>query len=232
MLDQTSQTQTTRLADHDLYRAVHRGLRLAHGRVLQAIATTNPADGAAVGRTIAAVETHMKMCRSHLAHENAEIHGLAEARIPGAADHAAEDHDHHDSSLREIDQLLGELWAAGADSRRRWLDALYRRFALFMAEDLLHMEEEEGVLMPLMQMHFTNAELQAVEGRIVAAIPFDEMVLFMRPMLAAMCGPEREETLTGMCAGMPAGPFDALMAAVVGRPWRMGDWRALDAALR
>lgn len=218
-------------ARHDLYRAVHRGIRHAHGRMMTKLAATDPADEAAVGAAIARLKDHLLMCLSHLSHEDAVIHTAVEARVPGGAHAADEGHEEHEAAFAEIEDLIAAVEAAGAETRSARLDALYRRFARFVGDDLLHMEVEEGVLMPLMQQHFTDAELIDIETRIVSGIAPEKMALFLRAMLGAMCRAERAGMLVGMQSGMPPEAFDGLMRGVVGASWRMGDWAALDAAL-
>ncbi|WP_417424623.1 hypothetical protein [Hoeflea sp.] len=214
----------------DLYYAVHKGLRLANARMLIALGQLNPFDDDAVASTMRQLSDHIAMGMSHLTHENLEVHTAVDQRLPGASDHAGEDHEHHVAAFDELRVLASELVAAD-EERPIWLRRLYQRFALFVADDFKHMHEEETGIMPQIEEHFSADEITGIRERIVHAIAPEMMVLFTRAMLGAASRPERIGMVDGMRAGMPEGVFLGLMAAVVGHPWQSGDWMELEAAL-
>ncbi len=189
---------------HDLYGAVHKGIRAAHMRCLVAIGATDATSDAQIERLVAELSEHLAMCGTHLEDE-------------GASAHAAEDHDDHLHSFEELTALLSQLAAAAPDNRAPLLAALYRRFGRFVADDLLHMEHEEHVLLPDLQAAFTDEELRELEGRIVATIPPEHMVLFLDAMLEAMPMADGTAMLGAMQAGMPPAAYAALMLAVEDR---------------
>lgn len=212
----------------DFYYAVHKGIRLANARLLIRLGRADAGDEAAVTQVLADLRDHLTMGLSHLTHENREIHAALDARCPGASDHAGEDHAHHEQAFGELDAMADEVARTPMPFRAEALRRLYQRFALFVADDLEHMHEEETVLMPLLVRNFSREELHEIEMRIVTGIPFEKNVLFMRAMLPAASLSERRAMLEGMSAAMPAEVFDALMAAVLGRGWTRGDWAAFD----
>ncbi|MCY0146273.1 hypothetical protein OEG84_00705 [Hoeflea sp. G2-23] len=226
--------QTETLAAHDekedLYYAVHKGLRLANARMLIALGQLDPFDDSAVAATLRRLSDHIEMGLCHLADENSEIHTVLDQRLPGAADHAGEDHEHHEEAFGELRRLADALVVAKT-GRPALLRKLYQRFALFVADDFKHMNEEETVIQPQIEEHFSAPEITTIRERIVASIPPETMVLFMRAMLGAASRPERAEMVTGMKAGMPNEVFPDFMAAVVGNPWKYGEWESLEAAL-
>ena len=215
-------------ATHDLYYTVHKGIRYAHGKILQKIATCDTGDRDAVAGLARAVEDHLAMCQSHLEHENAQIHTALESRVPGATAIASHQHDDHERSFVELRSLLQALVSADSVAAASAQKALYRRFVLFVAFDFEHMDGEENALQPILQAYFSDDELREIEGRIVSNIPEAEMVLFLRAMLAAASVSERKEMLGHMKDAMPAEAFDGLMGAVVQSPWTFGDWEAFD----
>lgn len=213
---------------HDPYGAVHKGIRAAHMRCLVAIGAADAARDAQIERLVAQISEHLAMCGTHLEDENAILHVALEARRPGASAHAAEDHDDHLASFAELKALLSQLASAAPEDRASVLAALYRRFGRFVADDLLHMEHEEHVLLPDLQAAFTDAELRELEGRIVATIAPDHMVLFLDAMLEAMPEADGTAMLDAMRAGMPPATYAALMQAVDDR--RRGRASMLQAA--
>ncbi|AKI01278.1 hypothetical protein IMCC20628_02580 [Hoeflea sp. IMCC20628] len=214
----------------DLYYAVHKGLRLANARMLIALGQLDPFNENALASTVRQLCDHIDMGMSHLTHENNEVHTVVDQRLPGAADHAGEDHDHHVEAFDELRLLASELVAAEHD-RPLWLRRLYQRFALFVADDFQHMHEEETVIMPKIEACFSAAEITGIRERIVAGIAPEKMVLFSRAMLGAASRPERIDMVTGMKAGMPGDVFRGFMANVMGAPWSFGQWDELEAQL-
>jgi hypothetical protein len=199
---------------HDPYGAVHKGIRAAHMRCLVAIGVADAASDAQIERLVAEISEHLAMCATHLEDENAILHVALDARRPGASAHAAEDHDDHLASFAELKTLLSQLASAAPEDRASVLAALYRRFGRFIADDLLHMEHEEHVLLPDLQAAFTDEELRELEGRIVATIPPEHMILFLDAMLEAMPETDGTAMLDAMRAGMPPAAYAALMQAV------------------
>lgn len=217
-------------ATHDLYHAVHKGIRLANARMLIALGQADAQDDASIARVLAQLSAHLDLSLAHLTHENEKIHAVVEARIPGGADHAGEDHDHHLAAFSELRALADAVAMAEAD-RAAPLRRLYQRFALFMADDLTHMHEEETRLMPQIAAHFSQAEVLAIEQDIVAGIAPETMAAFLKVMLGGASRSERVEMVTGMQAAMPEAAFAGLFAAVAGPDWRFGDWAGLERAL-
>jgi hypothetical protein len=212
----------------DMYYAVHKGIRLANARMLIRLGRTDAADADGVATVLHELREHLVMGLSHLTHENAQIHTAIEERCPGASDHAADDHAHHEQAFADLEALARAVETASDAGRAMALRRLYQRFALFVAEDLEHMHEEETGIMPLLMSHFTAEERAGIEHRIVSNIPFEKNVLFMRCMIPALPLSDRKAMLGGMRAAMPAEVFDGLMTAVLGTPWRMDDYSAFD----
>lgn len=196
---------------HDPYGAVHKGIRAAHMRCLVAIGSADAANDAAIRHLTAELNDHLAMCNTHLEDENSVLHTALEARRPGASAHATEDHDDHIQSFRELKGLLDRLASAPREQRQAIIAALYRRFGRFIADDLLHMEHEEHVLLPELQSAFNDSELQELEGRIVATISPEHMVLFMDAILSALSPVDSDAMLATMRSAMPPEPYAALM---------------------
>lgn len=205
---------------HDPYGAVHKGIRAAHMRCLVAIGAADPASDAGIDRLAREIADHLAMCHTHLQDEDSFLHTALERRRPGASAHAAEDHDDHQRSFVELDALLSQVVSALPSARPDALAQLYRRFARFVADDLLHMDHEEHVLLPDLQAAFTDLELQAIEGQIIAAIPADRMAMFLDAMMDGLPQPEVSALLGAMQAAMPPEAHAALMQTVHARRMR------------
>lgn len=214
----------------DLYYAIHKGLRLANAEMLIRLGRTDVEDDTELSATLAALGEHLKVCETHLEYEDTHVHGKLEARCPGGTDDASEDHAEHAATFTALRALMDTLLTDTAN-RPRLMRRLYQRFALFFAEDLVHMDEEENVVMPAIAAHFSPAEIKGIEQAIVASIPPAEMVESLRLMLRAASRSERVDMVRGFQAEIPGEIFDGVMSAVTGGQWRLGDWNSLERGL-
>jgi hypothetical protein len=91
------------------------------------------------------------------------------------------------------------------------LARLYRTLALFVADNLQHMNVEESVHNPLLWAAYSDAELDAIEHAIVASIPAELMMEALHWFVPALSAPERAGMLAGMSQGMPPEAFRAVL---------------------
>ncbi len=217
---------------HDLYGTIHRGLRKAETELLARLGALDAGDTTAVTAILADFRRLLVLARFHLVDENEHIHTALEAVRPGSTAEFAHDHEEHEKSFAEIEAILARIAAANAAERRNLVKALYLRYTRFVADDFAHMLEEETELQPQLQSLFSDAELAAIEGRIIASIPPDVMLDFMRIMVPAIDPEARQEMLSGMMHGMPAEAFDAVLTLAVRPVLSDADWQRLDGGLR
>src|SRR5437868_4802511 len=80
-----------------------------------------------------------------------------------------------------------------ADSNPRPLvgRTLYLHFGTFVAENLLHMAEEEQVVMPLFERLFSEEEVRGIHQRVMAKLTPQEYGRAVRYVLRATNRPER-----------------------------------------
>ena len=217
---------------HDLYGTIHRGLRKAEMELLSRLGALDAADDRAVRTMVADFRKLLVLARFHLVDENEHIHTALERVRPGATAEFAHDHEEHERSFDELAVLLAKIEAAHTAERRNLVKALYLRYTRFMADDFAHMLEEETELQPLLQSVFDDAELAEIEGRIIASIPPDVMLDFIRIMVPAIDPDARQEMLAGMMAGMPAEAFHYVLDMAVKPVLSDAEWRRLDHGLR
>jgi hypothetical protein len=222
--------QAQPVAAYDLYGAVHKGLRLAITSLLTEIGRTDPADAPALAATIAKVREQCRIGAKHLVHEAQVIHPALEARAPGAAGEFDHAHAEHEAAFAELEKLLVRIEAEPAERTALWR-RLYLRFARFVAEDLAHMGDEEEVIQPLLQSLFTDAELAALEQRILASIPPDDMMVFLGMMIAAGSFSGRVALPKGVKAGAPPEAFAAILETLVRPQTPAADWDRLILAV-
>ncbi|MCX7894079.1 MAG: FAD-dependent oxidoreductase, partial [Burkholderiales bacterium] len=127
------------------------------------------------------------LCSSHIAAENSHIHAAMEARRPDSAAHTADDHLDHEHAIARLEDAAREVEASHGALRADALLALYRRLALFVAENLVHMQVEETENNAVLWAEYSDAEIDAVHDAILASLAPEKKAAFMRSL-----GCERE----------------------------------------
>lgn len=197
----------------DLYGVIHKALRAMMADTLVAVGRLDSEDPAACARTCTQAASLLDFCASHLAHENLWVHPAIEARAAGASERIAREHDDHLRHIAALRALLARVQDAGdGAARTAAAEALYRALALFIADNLVHMQAEETTHNALLWARYTDAELLAIHAALVGAIPADEMAFTLGWMLPAMNPPERQAMLADLRDNAPPGVFEGTLA--------------------
>jgi hypothetical protein len=210
---------------YDIYAFIHKGLRAFMAHTLVRVGRLDADDAAEVAEVGQEVRVLIEICRNHLQHENEIVHPAMQARAPGSAAAIEAEHVHHGAALDDLSRLL-----AGVPGNAAAALALYRRLAVFVAENFEHMQREETEHNAVLWATHSDAEIMALERRIVGGLSPEEAQLSMRWMLPHMTPAERAELLGGMRTQAPAEVFNGLLSLI--RPLLGGrDWRKLSLAL-
>jgi hypothetical protein len=197
---------------YDIYSNAHKALRLAFGETLTAAGRIDPQDDIDVARLSDQVRALLKFCRVHLDKEESFVHPMIEAGVPGAAAATREDHQAHLAAFEQIETELRTLETARPDSRSAAHAQLYRHLAIFVADNLLHMDVEETANNAALWAAYTDGELRALEQRLVASIPPEALQLGLRWMIPALTPGERAALLLEMRERVPAAAFAGVLA--------------------
>lgn len=158
---------TPAAARHDLYAPLHEALRRAMCDTLAAFGRMHAADEDAVRRTIDGVDALLALCDDQLRAENLLVHPFIESRALGATQRVAAEHVAHLDHIADLRDEAARLRTAFVDRAAPVL-RLYRRLALFVAEQLRHMHFEATALNALLWQHFDDAELRALSELVAA----------------------------------------------------------------
>ena len=178
---------------YDIYGRAHKALRALLADTLVAVARADLAEDCEAREAQARLEELLGFCEMHARLENDFIHRALEERRPDAACEFARDHAEQEEAIAQL-----------RDAAARRDPTLHRQLALFAAENLLHMEDEETRGNGLLQEAFSDEEIREIERRLVASKPPADSMETLRWMLPAMNHPERVEMLRGMRAAPPA----------------------------
>lgn len=214
----------------NLYLVVHKGLRMCMGDTLAAVGRMDPHDEDDVVATLARVRGLLGLCRCHLELEDRHLHTAMEARHPDSATHTAVDHVEHTAALARLDACIEAVEAANDVDRDRVAVALYRELALFVADNLEHMQVEETANMEVLWACYSDAELRAIHDAIVGSIAPADLLSYLRWMVPAATPAERAALLSGVQQGAPREAFAALIGIV--RPTLSSrEWAKLEHAI-
>lgn len=214
----------------DLYAPIHKALRAFMADTLLALGRTDAEDGAALAGTLERLEALLVFCEHHIEHENAFMHPAIEARAPGHSATVASEHRQHQAHIDWLRQAADRVRHTAPGQRAAPLQALYRQLALFVADNFVHMHQEETDHNAILWAHYSDAELAALHDTLVASIPPAEMLVVLRWMVPNLPPAERAALMGDLQAHAPAPAFEAALDAI--RPHlRTPEWHALTRAL-
>jgi hypothetical protein len=153
-----------------------------------------------------------------------------ERRQPGSSAATAEDHLHHAGTLASLLAAADTLEHGSADQKRGAWSRLHGELAVFVGENLLHMDVEERANNRVLQACYTDAELVGLHHEILAALTPQEMAVSTRWMMIGSSPAERAQMMTGMRADAPPPAFEAMLE-IARDSLTPGDWNKLAAAL-
>jgi hypothetical protein len=137
---------------------------------------------------------------------------------------------HHEAEIERLGADLLAVERSAGEARPAAALKLYRRLALFVAENYQHMQVEETENNAVLWAGYTDEELLEIQDALIAAIPPQWLALYLRWMVPAMAPAERAALLTGIHQGAPAEVFEGILATI--KP-HLGerDWAKLMAVL-
>jgi len=199
---------------YDMYRLIHKGLRALMADTLTALGSLDCDDPIELADVLGRVRGLLDFCRSHLAHEDGFVHPAMEAREPGSAGEALSDHAEHEREIAGLEAAVAAVEAAPGGERAAAAHALYRGLAVFVGENLVHMDHEESHNNAVLWRRYRDDELVAIEQAIVASQPPEEQMVTIRWIVAAASPAERAGFLGAIRDAAPPEVFGAILDMV------------------
>lgn len=211
----------------DLYGPIHQTLRAAMARSLVALGALDVTDAAECAAVCADAGRLLALIDSHLHHEETFVHPALQSAEPGLVAVLEAEHAQHRTAIA---MLRGEVDALAAAPDGAAALGLYRRFALFAAENHEHMHVEETQLNAVLWDCFTDAELAVIHDRILDSIPPQELADTLPLMLPALNPQQRAGMLGAIRAKAPPQAMQGVLA-IAERALDRSGWTKLQAAL-
>ncbi len=227
---QAAATATATAPRYDIYQGIHKGLRAFMADTLTRVGRVDVFDATDLGRTMAQLEALLSLCADHVRHENDFLHTAIQARLPAGASRTTEDHVEHLHSIGELRAESRAVMAAADGERMGMALRLYRHLALFVAENLQHMNIEETANNAALWAHYSDAELMDIHHRLLASVSPQDQLEVMRWIVPALMPVQRAGMLGSMKHEVPAEFFEAVIDVV--RPHLdIRDWTQLARAI-
>ena len=199
-----------------IYDVPHKGLRNALSQLSFLAGKTdysNIDQVAALGKLGANVFALLSI---HAKDENEVTLKELEVRCPGCSVHDMEDHEQlhlMQGKLEEQLTIIDKQASAGVDATEEGA-AFYLAFSEFHSVYLEHTAEEERITQPLLWQHFTDQELAAHRGKIMASNPPETLLTWFRFVIPAQSHKERVGLLSGFKKMAPAMFFEEGMEVI------------------
>lgn len=182
----------------DPYRAAHKAIRVAMGRLIERVGRTDFADLAAVERVRVELEAVVQLLVTHARIEVQFLDPLLAQHDPSRAstiqrDHASLERHLHEVSggVHAVDEILGPDGDGDPELARQRGHAFYLALTKFTAEYFEHLADEEENLLPILLQQVDGAVLRDAMARARASVDPLEGAKAVGMMLAAMSHPER-----------------------------------------
>jgi hypothetical protein len=202
----------TQAKRQDLYTGIHKALRALMADLLTSAGRMDADDERDVRETLERIDEGLAVCEGHLRHENEFLHPALEARRAGTSARAAREHEEHELQFARLREAIAAVRSAAGPERSRAAYRLYLALARWMAENFLHMEHEELHHHPALWDAYTDEELRALLGRLLASVPPPEMAKVLRWMLPYQNHGERLAQLAAIRATAPRAAYEGALA--------------------
>jgi hypothetical protein len=195
---------------HDLYRDIHKAIRVELFAVTTEAGRLDPTQGLARAALATHVDDVVALLVAHAEHEDEAIQPALESHLPELAERVEVDHLTLEAHMGDLQAMAAEAAALAVIDPRAKVHRLYRALASFTSDYLAHQDIEERVIMPALDAAVGVEAVLGIHHAILAGIPPEEMGRTLALMIPAMNIDDRAELLGGMRAGAPAEVFQGV----------------------
>jgi hypothetical protein len=194
----------------NIYRYAHKSLRLVLTELIERAGRADFRDHRELARLREHTEQALRMVRAHTRQEATFLGPLLLLYCPELGAKVDDDH-----GLQE--ELLDSLWTLLVSTDPQRPDAALRghdfnlRLARCVGELLIHMSEEEQLVLPALWQKVSDKTLQTVSESLLANMAQGDQVIWLKTMLRALHRRERVTLLTRMRATLPRTTFAAVI---------------------
>jgi len=195
------------------YDAPHKGLRNALSQLSLLAGKTNYFNQQEVEQLYLLGKDVFTILSIHANDENDVTLAALEERCHGCSQHDMDDHEQIHLAQDKLEKLLLKIYSnskAGIDATEDGAE-FYLAFSEFHGEYLEHTAEEERITQPMLWKYFTDEELAAHRGEIMAKNPPQTLLIWFKFVIPAQSRMERIGLLTGFKRMAPVPFFNEAM---------------------
>jgi hypothetical protein len=196
----------------DLYRDVHKAIRVELFSVTSEAGRVDPSDQAARMALADHVKWVVEWLAQHAHHEDVYIEPDLCRLMPDLAAVVRNDHISFDTRCDSLLELATDAVSATGTARRRLGHRLYLDLALFTSDYLAHQDIEERLIMPCLEAALGLPRILEIQHSILASISPEDMGTALSLMIPAINLDDRAEMLGGIRSEAPPEAFDAVWA--------------------
>ena len=194
---------------HDFFTLIHKGQRKELFAATVAAGTINWEDPSAANDFVSLWTKLTSMLEAHAVHEHNHLFPLLAQRAPGTVEHVEAAHDDLEHRLVTLTDTI----ARAGDQRTQALGlAVYRELTAFVAQYLLHILDEETLVMPAIWRYCTDAEISAARLNLQADQSTAGVTRSRRAILPAITDAERTSLALAAQRGSTNEAFAAFMS--------------------
>lgn len=182
----------------------HKYVSAALNDLERLIAKTDFRNQQEINRINSSFQELMEMLKGHAEYENERLHTLLKKKHSKIHEHAEVDHAHQDEQLLQIQEIIDKLLKASSDEEKVSLGYhLYLIYRKCVADNLIHLHEEETMILPELQRLYTDEELKQVEAQTYRIMTSEEMVHMMQVLFPHMNPSDRMSFLSDIQEAQP-----------------------------
>jgi hypothetical protein len=196
----------------DLYRDIHKAIRVALFEVVAEAGRLDPSDRPARIAHAGRVRDLVRFLVFHADHEDRSVEHAIQRVLPDRAEAIAVEHAVFERRMDNLIELADLAFDTDRTDDRAAVHHLYLELAAFTSSYLAHQDMEERVVMPALWNALGLEPLLAMHADILQNISPDDMGWSLSMMLPAMNVDDRTEMLHDMRAEAPPEAFAGVCA--------------------
>lgn len=180
------------------------------------MARTDFCDFAALEEVERAFRALAEMLKGHAQYENERLHPLLKQKNSplSACTHIEEDHAMQDKQLVEIEDMIrGIFRESEMEKKIEQGYHLYLTYRKFVADNLVHLYEEETEILPELQRLYSDSELQQIEAPTYREMTPEQMIQMIEVLFPHMNTHDRQAILVDILTLQPE-KFDIIWESI------------------
>jgi hemerythrin-like domain-containing protein len=179
----------------------HKFVSAAVNDVERLIAKTDFSVPVEVAKVRHAFDGLVGMLKSHAHYENEVLHQLLKKKNSAVYEHVELDHEEYEAQLADLENRLNKVIVSTEQAQQVELGyEFYLWFRKFAGDNLVHLHEEETVILPELQRLYSDAELSVVEFDTYRVMSSQDLVHMLEILFPHMNPSDREAFLTDIQA--------------------------------